>query len=193
MNSHVDTYPSAPPARCAASRTLDRADRLLARLNRAILALSMLALLAAAAILSASVFLRYYLHAPTDWQDEAAVFLLVGATFLCGAFVQQQRGHIGIESLAGLLPPWANHLRQLFCDVVSFLFCLFFAWKSWTLCHEAWVEGQTTASTWAPPLWIPYSVMALGMSLLTLQLAVQTLRHFFAVNAQGQAGHGGAL
>jgi TRAP-type C4-dicarboxylate transport system permease small subunit len=187
MSSHVDTLPAAPPARSSGSsgsRSLDWADRLLARLNRAILGLSMLALLAAAVILSASVFLRYYLRAPTDWQDEAAVFLLVGATFLCGAFVQQQRGHIGIESLAGLLPPWANRLRQLFCDIVSFLFCLFFAWKSWTLCHEAWVDGQTTASTWAPPLWIPYSVMALGMSLLTLQLAVQTLSHFFSGHAR---------
>jgi len=35
------------------------------------------------------------------------------------------------------------------------------------------VEGQTTSSSWAPPLWIPYGLMAAGMSLLGLQLAVQ--------------------
>jgi TRAP-type C4-dicarboxylate transport system permease small subunit len=52
-------------------------------------------------------------------------------------------------------------------------FCALFAWKSWTLLRDAWVDGQTTTSSWAPPLWIPYGLMALGMTLLALQLAVQ--------------------
>ena len=54
------------------------------RINRAILVAVMLALLGAAGILSAAVFLRYFLHQPTDWQDEVAVFLLFGTAFLCG-------------------------------------------------------------------------------------------------------------
>lgn len=56
---------------------------------------------------------------------------------------------------------------------MTFAFCTFFAWKSWTLWHEAWAENYTTGSTWAAPLWIPYGLMALGMTLLVLQTALQ--------------------
>ncbi len=142
-------------------------------INRAMVWLGMVALLVASCVLTYSVVSRYVMQASTDWQDEAAVFCLVGATFLCGAFVQSLRGHVGIEATAGLLSAAINAWRLVFVDLMSMVFCAFFAWKSWTLFHEAWVEGQTTSSSWAPPLWIPYGLMAAGMSLLGLQLAVQ--------------------
>ena len=145
-------------------------NRLMQGLNTGIMFLSSLALLAASLILCSSVFLRYFLKIPTDWQDEMSVVLLVGDTFMCAAYVQSQRGHIGIEAVASLLPPLVNRIRLVFCDLVSFLFCSFFSWKSMLLLHEAWVDGQTTSSSWAPPLWIPYGFMTLGMTLLSLQL-----------------------
>ncbi|MBN9115415.1 MAG: TRAP transporter small permease, partial [Pandoraea sp.] len=38
---------------------------------------------------------------------------------------------------------------------------------------EAYVDGQTSSSTWGPPLSIPYGLMAFGMTLLTVQLLLQ--------------------
>jgi TRAP-type C4-dicarboxylate transport system permease small subunit len=99
----------------------------------------------------------------------------VGATFLTSAFVQQLRGHIGIEAIASWLPPAANRIRMLFVDALCVAFCALFAWKSCTLLRDAWVDNQTTSSSWAPPLWIPYGLMAGGMILLTLQIAVQLI------------------
>ncbi len=157
----------------AGSGPLARLSRALSGLNNLIMALAGVAAIAASLVLSYSVVVRYLFHAPTYWQDEMAVFLLVGATFLTAAFVQERRGHVGIEAFAELLSPAANRIRLVLVDVFSFLFCAFFAWKSWTLFHEAWVDGQVTSSTWAPPLWIPYVLMALGMSLLALQIALQ--------------------
>ena len=149
--------------------------RLLHVINQGVVVLGMLALLVASLVLTYSVVSRYVMKASTDWQDEAAVFCLVGATFLCGAFVQSLRGHVGIEAMAGLLPRSVNRLRLALVDLMCTAFCAFFAWKSWTLFHEAWVEGQTTSSSWAPPLWIPYGLMAAGMTLLSLQLLVQLI------------------
>jgi len=147
--------------------------RALAWLNAWIIRVGSVALLAASLILTYSVMSRYFFKAATDWQDEAAVFCIVGAVFTAAAYVQSYRGHIGIELLAHFLPPRANRIRAILVDFATFLFCAFFAWKSWTLWHEALVEKQTTTSAWAPPLWIPYGLMSLGMTLLALQVALQ--------------------
>jgi TRAP-type C4-dicarboxylate transport system permease small subunit len=135
----------------------------------------MVAMILACCILTLSVALRYFFKMPTDWQDELAVFMLVGSTFLTGAYVQSQRGHVGIEALASILPASVNRVRVIFCDIASFAFCAFFSWKSWTLLHEAVIEGQRTQSPWASPLWIPYGLMATGMTLLSLQILLQML------------------
>jgi len=153
-------------------------DRALRLVNRAALVAGMVALVASALVLTYSVVSRYFFKAATDWQDEAAVFLLVGAIFLCGAHVQSFRGHVGIEAIASILPAGVNRARMVFVDTVTLLFCTFFAWKSWTLFHEAWVDKQTTSSTWAPPLAIPYGLMAAGFTLLALQVLLQFLAHF---------------
>lgn len=143
--------------------------------NRLIIKMSMVAMLFTALILTYSVVTRYFFKTPTDWQDEASVFMLIGVTFFSAAYVQSFRGHIGIEFLSSVLPARVNALRLLLVDMISCAFCGFFSWKSWTLFHEAWVDGQTTSSTFAPPLWIPYAMMALGMTLLSLQMLLQII------------------
>ncbi|MEE7490159.1 TRAP transporter small permease [Methylobacterium oryzae CBMB20] len=177
MSHGFDAATAAPEARGAEEPRLpgllgafDRGMRLL---NRVILAAGGLCLVAACLVLTHSVVVRYLLKEPTEWQDEMAVFLIIGATFLSAAGVQAKRGHVAIEALTGLLPPAANRVRLLLADTISLAFCLFFAWKSWSLDHEAWVDGQVSQSTWGPPLWIPYTLMSVGMSLLCLQFVLQ--------------------
>ena len=152
--------------------------RAMAAVNSVVVFFGMIALAVAAFVLTYSVFSRYIFHAATDWQDEVAVFSIIAAVFLCGAWVQAQRGHIGIEAVASILPAGIDRWRRLVVDVLSLAFCAFFAWKSWTLFHEAWVDGQTTSSTFSPPLTIPYGLMATGMTLLVVQIALQTAAHF---------------
>jgi len=149
--------------------------RALSICNNIIVVFAALALVAACVVLSYSVLGRALFHSPNYWQDEAAVFLLVGATFMTSAYVQSQRGHVSIEAFVGLLSARANAIRLWLVDVASFAFCAFFAWKSWTLAHEAYVDGQVSNSMWSPPLAIPYVLMAIGMTLLCLQLLLQII------------------
>jgi TRAP-type C4-dicarboxylate transport system permease small subunit len=137
---------------------------------------SAIAILLAGLTLTWEVIGRYFLGAASDWQDELSVFLLIGATFASAGWTQARRGHVGIEALAHVLPPGLNQVRCFLADLIALLFCTFFAWKACELLSEAWEEGQTTPSSWGPPLWIPYACMAFGMALLSAQLLVQTLQ-----------------
>ena len=164
----------------AATPPASAADRVVATVNDIVVKLSSVALVAAGFVLTYSVIVRYFLKISTDWQDEMSVFLIVGAVFMSSAAVQAIRGHVAIEAIVGLLPPRTNAIRQILVDLGSFAFCAFFAWKSWTLLLEAVEEGYHSGSTWAPPLWIPYSLMAVGMTLLSIQILLQVveeLRH----------------
>ena len=145
----------------------------IAALDQVIVVLCAAALVGSSLILSYSVAVRYLFRSATYWQDEAAVFLIVGATFMSAAHVQSRRGHVAIEALAEMLSPAANRVRLVFVDLASLAFCAFFAWKSWALTEEAWMDGQVSSSTWGPPLSIPYGLMSAGMTLLSLQIALQ--------------------
>ncbi len=176
MSHGFDAATAAAVESAAAPRVpglLGAIDRAVAILNTALLVFGGAALVGACLVLSHGVVIRYVFALPTDWQGEMAVFLIVGATFLSAAAVQARRGHVAIEALTGLLSPRVNRARLLLADLVSLVFVGFFAWKSWTLLGEAWTDGQVSESSWGPPLWIPYSMMAVGMTLLGFQLAVQ--------------------
>src|SRR5436190_15441598 len=146
------------------------AERSLAAINTIVVRLSSIALVVAAFVLTYSVIVRYFLKISTDWQDETSVFLIVGAVFMSAAAIQAGRGHVAIEAIVGLLPRRVNAIRVVAVDIASLAFCAYFAWKSWLLLLEAWTEGFHSGSTWGPPLWIPYSLMTLGMTLLSVQI-----------------------
>jgi TRAP-type C4-dicarboxylate transport system permease small subunit len=181
MNLHAvpDTLPSQRDGPTAldvpTTGVFGAVQRMLNAVNTLMAILSALAIGAAGCVLTWEVIGRYFLGIASDWQDELSTFLLVGATFASAAWTQARRGHVGIEALGEVLSPAANRIRRRIADIVAFAFCAFFAWKSWDLLVEAWVDDQTTPSAWGPPLWIPYSTMTIGMALLALQLALQAL------------------
>ena len=148
-------------------------ERFMAPVNHIVTLIASLALVVASFVLTYSVASRYFFHFSTDWQDEFSVFLIVGAVFMSAAAVQARRGHVAIEAVSAMLSPHANRIRLFFVDIATLIFCAYFSWKSWTLLHEAIVEGYRTGSTWQPPLWIPYSLMTAGMTLLSIQVLFQ--------------------
>ena len=125
--------------------------------------------------ISYEVMSRYYLKAPHTWSLEFNIFLLVAATFLAAGFTQTHRGHVGTEVLESVMSPRWNRLRMLTGDILSLVLCAFIGVKVWQYAWQAWSEGWTTDSVWAPHLWIPYSLMGAGLTLITAEYVVQVV------------------
>ena len=155
------------------SETSNIPVKILNAIDSALVLICTMATIAAGLVLTYSVIVRSYLRWSTDWQDEISVFLLVAATFLSAPYVQSVRGHIAIGVMQGFLSERLNRIRLVLIDVICLLFVAVFSWQCWLLFLEAVESGEVTDSSWAPPLWIPYSFMTFGMTLLALRMLVQ--------------------
>lgn len=156
--------------------------------NRWMAILSAFLIVTAALALVYEVITRYYLHVANDWMIEFCVYLLIAATFLAAAYTQAERGHVGIEVLDEVMSPKWNRYRLLLGDALSLVVVIFVARNAWQYSWNAYVQGWTTSSTWAPALWIPYFFMAFGLSTTGLQILVQILETL-AIRASHKKQH----
>ncbi len=142
-------------------------------LNRWMAILSALLIVVATLALVYEVVTRYYLRIANDWMIEFCVYLLIAATFLAAAYTQAERGHVGIEVLDEVMSAKWNRYRLLLGDFLSLIVVAFIARNACEYAWNAYQQGWTTSSTWAPPLWIPYFFMAFGLITTGLQMIVQ--------------------
>lgn len=145
----------------------------IARLNLWMGYLSGMMIVVSALILTYEVLARYFFRSPSHWALELCIFLLIASTFVAAAYTLAARAHVNIEIVDALLSSRANRGRLLLADLLSALVCGFVAVNAWDFFARAWTEGWESNSTWAPKLWIPFGFVAFGMTLLTVQYAIQ--------------------
>jgi len=132
-------------------------------------------LLLAILVVCQMVVMRYFLNASTVWQTEFVVFSLVGTAFIGSPYVLLLKGHVNVDLLPLYLGHRARFALALLASGGGLLFCLVMAWTGYVLFHEALVNGWTTSTVWALPLWIPYLAMPFGIGLMALQYVADIL------------------
>ena len=121
------------------------------------------------------VVMRYILNASTIWQTEFVIFSLVASTFIGSPYVLMLKGHVNVELLPHYLGRTGRYCLALIASGLGLLFCLTLTWKGYEFFHEALVNGWTTDTIWALPLWIPYLSIPVGIGLTSLQYVADIL------------------
>lgn len=145
------------------------------RISQACGIASALLLLAAVVSVCHLVWVRYLLGGSAIWQHEFTTFALIGATFIGSPYVLLTRGHVNVDLLPHYLSYRARFLLCILAVAISFVFCVTLAWTGFDFWHKAWANNWRNQTVWAPPLWIPYFAVPLGMGLLSLQLLADFL------------------
>jgi TRAP-type C4-dicarboxylate transport system permease small subunit len=115
------------------------------------------------------VFVRYVLNQNTIWQTDFTTYCLIAATFVGSPYVLMTRGHVNVDVLPYYLGARARFWLALASALASIAFCVTIAVLTFLFWKEAWDNRWVSDTMWRARLWIPYSSMPIGLSILTLQ------------------------
>jgi TRAP-type C4-dicarboxylate transport system, small permease component len=144
---------------------------------------------AAMIIVCQMIFMRYVFRAPTIWQTDFVVFSATAAIFLGAPYVLLRKGHVGVDVIETLASAPVRRALAILGAFLGLAFCTAMFVASAVYFHEAWEGGWTTATVWAPPLWIPLIPLPVGFGLLTLQYVAEILKLFTSTSAAQRLPH----
>lgn len=153
------------------------------RISRVLAVFGQVLIIALIAVMLYEVVARRVFSSPTIWTGDL-VFMFNGALFLMGAgYTLLRERHVRIDFISSRLPMRVQHGINL--AFFGFLLlplltltsqnAVFRAWRAW---ERGTLENM---STWQPVVWPFLTGIALGLLGLTLQVALQTIRHGIGV------------
>ena len=130
----------------------------------------------AACLIGASILIvcqmvlwRYVLVASTTWQTDFVTFALVGATIVGAPYVLREGGHVKVDLVTNAASPAVRRVLLVISYLTVMAMAAIFAWKGGILTLEAWHGAWVTETVAELPLWLPYSALPVGFTLLGLQ------------------------
>jgi TRAP-type C4-dicarboxylate transport system permease small subunit len=122
------------------------------------------------------VIVRYVFNQNTIWQTDFVTYSLVGATFIGAPYLLLSRGHVNVDVLPLYLGAKGRYRLAMASMLMALAFCLTMTVLTTQFWHEAWSNNWRSETMWRVRLWIPYSVMPIGMGLLSLQYIVEIIK-----------------
>ena len=98
---------------------------------------------------------------------------LMGIAFLLGSGLALRAGmHVRVELLMNSAGRRYVRLYEIGSAAIGTAFCLFLAWSLIRFAHQSFSFDQRSPESFTP-LWIPQSALALGASILALQMLIR--------------------
>ena len=140
-----------------------------ARLSRWAMYLAVTCLLGIVAVVVGSVFWRYVLKDAPAWSEQVALILVINVAMFGAAAGVRDEGHIGMESLVGLLPKayqfWIGNIVGLF----SILFGVSLVWGCSMMAISVWHNIMPTLGISEAWRYIPCVVAGVLIILFSIE------------------------
>jgi TRAP-type C4-dicarboxylate transport system permease small subunit len=154
-----------------------RAERLFRLIDTVLISITNTALVVIVLTICWTVWTRYVLRTPVVWADDITSLTFAWFIFMGMAAVYNRRGHVSIDIVTSMLPPWLQKVNERAVDIIVGLFCAYTAY----LCAVQSVVSNTTAHT--PVLELPLSLMFGSMTIGFGLMAIRSVGYLMGVPA----------
>jgi len=161
--------------------------RSVAALSRALAVLATILIIAAMLVVCQMILMRYAFRLPTVWQTDFVVFSATVAMFLGAPYVLLNGGHVGVDAVEMIVSPRTRYFMRVVASFFGLTFCAIMLAATWIQFYEAWEGDWRHSSVWAPPLWIPLSILPVSFAMLCLQYIAQILHLLTVVQPEEAA------
>ncbi len=103
-------------------------------------------------------------------------FFLAGASFLALAYTLRHGAHIRVSLVIGRLPDRVRRRVEGWCVLFGGVFSALFTWNAALLVLDSIEFDERSYGIISVPLWIPQSVMTIGLAVLTIAFADEFVR-----------------
>jgi C4-dicarboxylate transporter DctQ subunit len=124
----------------------------------------------AAMITLYAVFMRYVMKAAPAWSEEVAIYLIIYAVYIVSSTLQEERGHVGATFFIELFPLPVRRWVEVITVVIGLIFCVVIVYYGIYIVRMTIMMGEVSETSLRFPLWIAYSAVPIGITLLTLRL-----------------------
>ncbi|MGV8938720.1 MAG: TRAP transporter small permease subunit [Allorhizobium sp.] len=136
-----------------------------------------------------AVISRYVFNSPSDWAMELATLVFGPYFLLAGPYLLHERGHVSLDLVSQSVGPRVRRLLEFINYPIIIAFCVILLFYAIPFTTQSWEYGETTYSSWNPPIWPVKAFIPLALLLLGLQASVEWLRVIFDPSATENVDH----
>lgn len=139
--------------------------------ERACHVLCAFSLLAMVLIVAVEVVTRNFMGFSFQISDELGGYIIVLISFLSLSVCQVSQSYHHVEFLQARLTRRGQAVSRVAFDLVCLALCVMLTWQLGRLAWNAFVSEDVAPTPLMTPLWLPQSLMPLGMAALCVSLA----------------------
>jgi TRAP-type C4-dicarboxylate transport system permease small subunit len=132
--------------------------------------LSALALMVMLVVVGLDIVTRWGFNFSYEVSDEVAAYMLVAIAFLSLPVSHINGAFHRVEFVQARLSMRWKLISSLVFELVALLFCSIFVWQFVNLVRSSWRFGDHAPTFLETPLWLPRSLLIVGMAALCLSL-----------------------
>lgn len=125
---------------------------------------------------------RYFFNAPTIWGLEFTTFIF-GVHFVLGySYTEYFDGHVRVDIFSSKLPRKIQDILYIvLTSVITLPLVTLLSIWAWDNAITSTKILEKLSSAWAPPIWPVKLLMALGFTLLALEVLANLIKRFLSL------------